>query len=196
MVDFAKHREEYLPKLAALYALNDQEVEVLRTSPETALPQLAARLHYEVQVASTQAIMQMLPNLIENQMQEVTARRANEDKFFNDWPALKDKVSADPKAKEVIISSIKAVRAGNPGADLASLIKQAGILASMTLGVPLPGTAPVAQAAPQVPTPGAQRPAGRPAGVGASGGGIAPPAAPGQRSDVDQLFDDWSAGAI
>lgn len=197
IVDFAKHREEYLPKLAELYKLNDQEVELLRTSPETALPQLAARLHYEVQVASTQALLRVLPQFIENTMAETAARKSSEEKFFNDWPGLKEKVTADPKAKETIVSSIKAIRAQNPNADLASVIKQAGILASMTLGVPLPGTAPAAvPAAPANVPSGVPRPIGRPAGAGASGAGHAPPASAGENSDVDELFSNWQSGAI
>jgi hypothetical protein len=46
-----KHREAFLPKLAELYKLTDQEVADIQTNPGEAMPKLAAKLHYEVQLA-------------------------------------------------------------------------------------------------------------------------------------------------
>mgnify|MGYP001263540105 FL=1 len=156
-LDFAKHREEYLPKLAGLYKMSDQEVEDFRTNPGEALPKLAAQLHYEVQAATLSAVMSSLPSLLEQVMKQQKLADTAEEQFAARWPELKN-----PSHKEAVMSSIKAFRAANPKADLATTIEKAGLLAMLTLGLNPNAVAPAAPVVPSSPPP-------RPAGVGAAG---------------------------
>lgn len=166
-VTFEQHRATFIPKLEELYKLSDEEAELARTSPEVALPKLAARLHYEVQMAAFEAITGVLPDMIAQAQEQRQVQTAANDKFYSKWPALKDRVAAEPAVEERIRQAIQATRKVNPNADMDMVINQAGILAMMSLGIPLQqmggGTA-----APTIAPVSRELPA-RPPGIGATG---------------------------
>lgn len=189
-----KHREQFLPQLEKMYALNDAEVEELRVNPGVAFPKMAARLHYEVQMAAYQGIVQVLPQMIEGSMKSQVEANQHEKAFYSAWPKLEEKVKQDPEAAKAIVASITSFRQLNPKATTEQIIARAGLLASMTLGIPIEQGAappPPAPPAPQVPT--------RPPGVGATG--HIPMQAPntpagGAESDIDSLVDAHLRGDI
>lgn len=197
--DVAKHRQEFLPKLAKLYEMTPEEVAELSTNPGEAMPKLAAKLHYEVQLATHQAILQILPSLMGNHMEHERTRTRGEESFYTRWPELKEAVGKDIKVEASINEAIRSYRALNPKATMQELTEKAGLLAMITLGIQPRGAAPQAPAQPVV-TPQAPTPIpGRPAGTGASAH-VPVPANSGSRREQDgadlyaAIADNWTAG--
>lgn len=162
-----QHRDKFVPQLAAMYKLTDADVEELRVNPGEALPKLAGRLHYEVQMATYHGLLSVLPHVIAQQMRTQADNQQNEAAFFDKWPALKTAAS-NPQSLGVITNAISVYRQLNPTASLEDTIAQAGLAAMMTLRLPLPvpGVAPA--------PPAGNGAAGTPVPVVA----VAPPAAP------------------
>lgn len=184
-----QHMDKMVPELAKLYAVDEADVEALRTEPEKVLPTLAGRLHYGIQMAVFQGVMSALPQMMEQYGQQQKAYQENENAFFEAFPDLK----AKPEYAQTVLESIKAVRATAPNLSREDLIKRAGILACTTLGI-VPGAAaaqPGTPAQPAAPSAvPAQRPAGgaRPPGVGATSH-IPAPVAPGEQPETSVLDD-------
>jgi hypothetical protein len=198
---FAQHRERFLPELQKLYALDPTRdaaaIEELRTSPELALPKLAANLHYEVQLATYNSIMQAVPEIVGTIISRREEVSSLERSFKEMWPQLHEK----PEYETAAESSIRAMRAANPQMPMKEVLQKAGMMAMLTLGLPLP--APQAQAphapAPQAPLapPVRMAPPGRPAGVGAAGASpMTPPAAGGEGNIFEDLFEAARRGEI
>lgn len=205
-----QHRESYMPQLRELYKLSDAEIEQSRTNPEQFFPEMAARLHYEVQMSTHNTLVQMLPQFIESVVQQKAVREEANNKFYDQWPKLKEAVSKNPEVEETIRNTIKAFRSVNPKADLDTIIKQAGLMSMMTMGLPLemPGQggqvqgqqsaqgqpSPVQQ---QMQQPTGQHRAVRPAGIGATAHVPAPRVGSEQEGNIfAELVDDYEAGNL
>jgi hypothetical protein len=215
-VSFEAHRTQFLPQLKKLYAEspaikgikeNQQLMEQLRTAPEealtTLLPDLASQLHYEVTLGTYNSVLAALPTMITQIID--TRRQADEadTKFYSQWPQLK---SADKGLSttydKTVASAIRAVRAANPQMPMDEVITQAGIVACMTLKLPIqpPGDAsaaasPVPAAAAAAPAPAAPR-AVRPPGIGGSAQ-ITPPNRSGESENIfADLTNEHMAGNI
>lgn len=186
-----------MPELTKLYAFDpvrDQAaIEELRTNPEVALPKLAANLHYEVQLATYNSVMQAVPELIQQVMTRRDEVKVLETSFREMYPQLHTK----PEYQQAAENSIRAIRTANPQMPMSDVLKSAGIMAMITLGLPLPGApAPVAPAAPVASVVRAPPP-GRPAGVGAAGSSpMTPPAAGGEGNIFEDLYNAARAGEI
>jgi hypothetical protein len=157
-IDFEKQRKDFLTKTEPLYKLSDEEAEEVRVSPHEALPKLASRLHFEVQLSTFGAIMQALPQLITRAFQEREAQQQSESAFYTRWPDLKK-----PEYGEAVLNSLRAYRAANPKAGFDEIVEKSGLFAMISLGlnpVPQASQAPVVPTIPQTPP--------RPAGAGAS----------------------------
>ncbi len=169
--------------------MTEEETTAFNANPAQELPKLVTKLHYEVMLATHNAVVSVLPALMDvhqNQRSE-TAKRT--EAFFGRWPALKAKVEGagtDIKPLETIVNSIKAYRTANPKADEKTVIEQAGLLAAMSLGInptevvapPPAGVVPAAPAAPAMPA--------RPAGIAGVGHVPSPSQTPGVGGDVDE----------
>lgn len=189
--DAAKHREEFLPKLQEHYKLDEADVEAFRTDPGKVIPTLAARLHYDVQSAVFAGVMNALPQMLQHYTEQQRVHTENETEFFSAFPSLKEK----PEYAQTVVNSIAAIRTANPSISRAELIKQAGIMASMTLGLPIGAPAPSAPPPPAARTITANA---RPAGAGTIGH-VPSPTPPGQTqelSDLDELVNAHLAGEI
>ncbi len=87
--DYQKWRgdaEELLAKQH--YALTEEQAEEFDTSPGTAIPRLAARLHMEVMQQSVAMIAGLLPKIMANVNQAQTVETQRETEFFKEWPEL------------------------------------------------------------------------------------------------------------
>jgi hypothetical protein len=188
-ITIEQHREKALPELAKLYQLTSEEAEALRVTPETALPQLAAKLHFEVVMSAYNAVMSQIPQAITGMMaHENTVKEAN-DKFFGRWEPLKD-----PKHHERVKGAIKAYKAANPKAGLEEVIEGAGALAMISLGLPVaPAGQPLPAAAAPAPAPFVPP---RPAGVGAGGAPIPQPRSTGPQTDIEALVEAEIQGML
>jgi hypothetical protein len=153
-----------------MYTIPEAEVEELRTAPETALPKLAAKLHYEIQLSTYQSIIDQLPQLLGPMLDQRAQTDKLEGEFKKMWPDLHSKPEYEAAAEQ----AIRSVRAVNPKMPMTEVMRQAGMIAMMSLGLPLPapGAQPQQSAPAQAPTLPAQAPAappiGRPPGIGAS----------------------------
>lgn len=185
-VDFEKHRETVLPKLEELYKLTDEEAEAVRVAPETALPKLAARLHFEATTAAFNSVVAVLPNIIENVTKQQKLIQEQEEKFYSRWGALKD-----PKYEQTVLNSVRAYRTANPRASAQETIEHAGLMAMLALGLN-PNPAPQQQAQP-TPTP-AMRPA-VPAGAGVPSSPFAG-SSNGPMDDIQALIAAEMAGQL
>jgi hypothetical protein len=168
-------------------------IEELRTAPETALPKLAANLHYEVQLSTYNAVMQAVPDVIGH----ILDRRMEVDRLTNDFKSMWPQLHEKPEYEAAAESSIRAMRAANPNMPMKDVLQRAGMMAMLTLGLPLPTPQGAAPAAPQAPAQPPVRvpPPGRPAGVGAAGSSpLASPAAGGEGNIFEELYDGARRG--
>jgi DNA polymerase III subunit gamma/tau len=177
------HRAKAIPELEKLYALAPEELEEFRVTPETALPKLAAKLHFEVVMSAYQAVRNQLPELVGGFMSHQQEVQKANDSFFTKWPDLKD-----PSHLDQVKGAIKAYKAANPNASREQIINGAGAMVMISLG-----KNPFASAAPTPPAVSAVPP--RPAGVGASGAPL-PASAAQPSNDIEALSQAFAAGEL
>lgn len=155
-----QHRAKAIPQLSKLFEFTPEEVEAFKVEPEKVLPTLAARVAFESTMMAYQAMQTAMPQMIQGFMAHERQRTERNDQFFKAWPAIKQ---GDANHEKVAVNSIKAFRAANPDAKLEDIIRGAGALACLSLGLPITGALPPASPVPPVP-PAHPRPAGAGAG--------------------------------
>jgi hypothetical protein len=156
---------------------------------------MAARLHYEVQMAAHNGLVGVMPGMIEHFIQQKEASTKANDKFYGKWTKLKEAITADPKKEDTVRQAIKAYKNANPAADMDMVINQAGMLAMISLGIPLeiPGTSQQQQTGGNPPPP--RSPPPRPAGAG-SVAHVSQPAPPGAGGDEGNIFADLAEATM
>ncbi len=164
---YKEYEESILPQLEKHYALSEEQAEALDENPAQVIPQLAARIHYQSQVAAYTGIMSQLPAIVSRVLEVQDTAQKAENAFFDRWPDLKD-----PKHGQVIDTTVRAYRAANPNMTQADMIEKAGVAIMLSLGLD-PRPAAQQQQTEVPPSPPPARPSG-PAGAGAprsAGGG-------------------------
>lgn len=177
---YAEYEKKILPQLEKQYALSEEQVEAINENPAAVIPQLAAQIHYKAQIAAYTGIMSQLPAIVDRVVGVRQTQIEATNNFFKAWPALKD-----AKHSETVGRTLQAYRQANPSAPTDKMIKEAGTMAMLALGLdPTPpsveGAAPTPPIVPAAPA--------RPAGTGGSG-----PARPADRGATDlwgDLADD------
>lgn len=185
---FKQHREQFLPQLEQLYKIegnwDSETIDELRTNPEKVLPKLAANLHYEVQLATYNSVMQALPNVVSTIIDQRRAVDRYTDMFKQMYPQLHEKKEYEAAAE----NAIRVIRQTNPQLPMEEVLKRAGVAACLALGLQLPAS--VVQPATPPPAPASPPPRipppGRPAGIGAASS-VIPPASP---DDAESLFGE------
>lgn len=164
---YAKYREQILPQLEKQYALSPEQAEALSENPGVEVPKLLAQMHYNVQVAAFTGIMSQLPTIVQSLLTQNNAIQEAEGKLYSRFPALRD-----PKHAKALDSVLKVYRTANPNATTQEMIEKGGMMAMLSLGLPLDTPqAPTPPAAPGMPgSPAAPPQAARPAGTGSAGG--------------------------
>lgn len=111
--------------LTEFYKLSEEDAAALRDSPETVLPKLAARVHYTAVEGAVTAVLQALPQFLNNMQAQNRVVHTNEEKFYTRWPAL--------RAHAADVLQVGTVwRNMNPQAPLDDWIEKVGaIVASM-----------------------------------------------------------------
>ena len=127
---YTKHREETLPTLEKLYQMTQEEAEAFNEKPEEVLPKLAARLHYDTMLSNYNAVMAALPSVVRQVMEATRVANEAETAFFSEWPEL-----SDPKYATAVKSAVRAYRSSKPDATREDVIKGAGTLAMVQLGL-------------------------------------------------------------
>ena len=127
-------REQYIAEVAKGYTLTQEQEAQLISSPNTVLPQLAARLRVDVvdQVVPmlAQFIQQNLPQLIEQHTSARSVAKEAESAFLKEWPELK---GHDAEITRVA----QQWRQLNPTAPQEQAIREIGLLAWQAAKLPL-----------------------------------------------------------
>lgn len=166
-------REQLLGELAKQFPVNEEDADLLVTSPEKVMPKLAANLFLRTYEAVMQGVQQKMPQMVlmANEVQET--KTALESQFYEKWEML-DK----SKHKDLVDRYGIAYLQTNPNATREDFIRDVGASAVVALGLPFPQVQqPTQQAAPPPVRPSA--PVGR------------PPAPKGPMNQFEQLAADF-----
>lgn len=88
---YQEHRSARISELATkTFALSDDQAQLLETNPREAVPQLMAAATMAAIEATTVAIANMLPQVVEHITSSRRDQTAAEDEFFTAWPKLKE----------------------------------------------------------------------------------------------------------
>lgn len=179
---YAEHREKTLPVLEELFKLSDEEAAALDEAPSKVIPKLAGRMMYETLLSTYNAVIAALPTVVGTYI--MASGKADEAKqqFFDTWPDL-NKQAASPAT----VAAIRAYRSANPRATLDEIIKGAGVMAMINLGLD-PMKSKVQEKTPVAPKAPAKPAAPR-------GASPEPPVKPGDKpenvfSDLAELYDE------
>lgn len=169
--DQAVLRAKFVEELETHYAMAPDEVEQFNAEPEKVLPKMAARLHADLYDSVLRTVYAQLPQMMQTLNQAEQQISAGEQKFFAEWPELKDHQEA--------VGQIGAVyRQLYPNATMEEAIKTIGSMAMTQLGL---------QRAPQAAPPQQQqqRPQPAPPHAPAAAAVSAAPAEPAGQSAAD-----------
>jgi len=157
------------------YALSDEDVAQLEAEPATALPKMAAKIHYNILKQTAQMISGMLPHAFQHMTNVSEQARAATTKFQEQWPQI-DVV----KFGSEIEQTANVIRQLNPKATQEEVISMVGATISARHKLVAPANPP---AAPGTPPPQAQQ---RPAPF--------VPASPGAPAATPQIVDqnEWA----
>ncbi len=128
---YKEHREKTLPQLEKIFALTDEEAAALDERPSQVVPKLAGQLMYDTMLSTYNAVIAALPSVITTFIEASKQADTAQGKFFEAWPQLVGQKAAVP----VISAAIHAYRGQNPRADLDDIIKNAGVMAMVNLGL-------------------------------------------------------------
>ena len=132
---YTEHREKTLPLLEEQFTLTEEEAAALDERPSEVLPKMAARLQYDVMLSTYNAVMTAMPSVMGTLMHTNDLATKAHGQFMEAWPELNN-----PKAEGAVKAAIQAYRSANPRADLKTTIQNAGVMASIQLGLdPTPG---------------------------------------------------------
>lgn len=123
--------EEVLAK--GHYNLDEDTIAQLQTEPEVVIPQIASRVYLDAVTMAIGQVQQMMPRLFEQHMSRSSEHQQNEDRFFGEWPQLKDK----PEHRATVQRLGKAYRASNPTATAEQFIRDVGVQAMISLKLPI-----------------------------------------------------------
>ena len=114
--------------MATEYVLSDEDKNALISEPDTVLPRLAARMHVRMQIQTAQQIAQILPGMIQQQIQAATKVQSLETGFFQQYPELNK-----PEFRNTVAESLAMIRQVNPNADRAEVMRDGAALAAVRL---------------------------------------------------------------
>ena len=154
VVDLVAIRAQTLTELESAYQLGEEDKELLQTSPELALPKLAAQLHVRMFENIWGAVTSKLPQVIQILQQSGQTQDSAKVEFYKAWPQL-----ADAKYNDVVGRVASVYRQVNPEASLEEAIKATGMQASVMLGFSLEKEPPKQEPTPRPAPP--HTPAGR-----------------------------------
>lgn len=149
------------------FNLKPEEIEALNEDATAYVPKLLAKVHLKGQINMMRQLQQVVPAMVQAQMQVLRRNTQNEDQFFSRWPEL-DRV----KHGDTVRNYARIWRQANPNASLNDMIEDLGPMVMMKAKV-APGSRP-SQAGPQPAANGRQPPP--PPFKPALGGPATPPA--------------------
>lgn len=151
---YTEFEKKLLPQLEKVYQLSEEQATELDENPSVAIPKIAARIHYQAQVAAYTGIMSQLPKIVSAVMERAREVEKAQGAFYTRWPDL-DK----PENQAKVDATLVAYRNANPEASEEDMREKAGVMAMLSLGldpnavavVPANGAPPVVLGAPVLP---------------------------------------------
>ena len=141
LMDPVKLQEQAIEQLTtSTYALSDEDKNALIAEPDKVLPGLAARMHVTMQVQLAQQIAQILPGIIQGQLQQATKVQGLESSFFGQYPELNK-----PQFRQTVQESLAMIRQVNPQASREEVMRDGAALAAVRLRTKLGGVQEPAQ---------------------------------------------------
>lgn len=158
---YQQYEANILPQLEQRYALSEEQLAELEENPGQAIPKIAARIHYQAQVAAYTGVMSQMPRIVHTMIVRERSIQQAEERFYSRWPQLREHESH-------VNATLQTYRRANPKATMQDMIERAGAMAMVSLGLD-PRTQEQQQQEQQAAeTTTAAAPA-RPAGTGGSG---------------------------
>jgi hypothetical protein len=118
------------------YQMSAEEGEALLTNAEEVVPRLAAKIQVATEKAVWTHLNTVLPQMI-GQVQATQAQAAaRDDAFYNNFPALRERVSRDVGARNVVENMRNLFQQHNPQMAQDELDAQVGAAAMVALKVP------------------------------------------------------------
>lgn len=127
---YVEHRAKTLPQLETLFTLSEEEAAALDERPSQVVPKLAAQMQYDAMLSSYNAVMAALPTVIQTYLAANKKADAAQVQFYDAWPDLDQ-----PDRAPAVSAAIHAYRAANPKAALKDIVKNAGVMAMINLGL-------------------------------------------------------------
>lgn len=124
------NRDEVVAELSTHMAItNEDDIELLRTEPEKAIPKIMAGMFFDIHATVMRQVSDSLPNMLQSIQSRVVETREAEDAFFSSWPLLKDHQAA-------VLSIGRVYRQANPNADKETAIREIGAMAMVQAKIP------------------------------------------------------------
>lgn len=178
----AEQREQYLSNVASTFELSEEDRVELVTAPEKVLPRLAA----QVQLRTLESVAQLLPAVIESQVNQMVQRQTRVmegvQAFFGEWPELQEHASDVAQALTVLKQT-------QPNLTREQLIEKAGAFVASSKGLTLVPKSKRQPAPKQPAGPQGKRPA-PPPGAGGKGTGSGQPAPAKPTNVFQELMGD------
>lgn len=172
-------RTEQEGKLASeFYKIPDAEIEDYQADPGSYLPKLLAKVHMTVQEATMKSIVQLLPQLLQQQQVNSVADVEAENKFFAMFPDLKGR-RGELEADAIKIAN--QYKNSNPNLEQEALMQYVGATLHVMHKIPMSGMPVVGESTQGLPS-------ARPPG----GAAMAAPN-PGSKTDMswqEELYKD------
>lgn len=141
------------------YALSEDQVQRLDAGESGVISEIAARVCMDAMGGAVGHILNQLPAMVANVLEQRGQHDTNESKFYKEWPDINQTTHGDLVQKFAM-----AHRIANPQATSDDIIREVG--AQVTVALRLPQNAPIAPTIPVTPAP-VQTPAFQPANTGA-----------------------------
>lgn len=172
------------------YVLSEEDKNALISEPDVVFPKLAARMHVRMQIQTAQQLAQILPGMIQQQIDQASKVQSLEQSFFGQYPELNK-----PEFRATVAQSLTMIRQVNPQASREEVMRDGAALAAVRLKTRLGQTqqqAPLPQLPSQMPLGGPQQVSQVPFTPAQSGGASEPvvPTDPNQANIFATLAND------
>jgi hypothetical protein len=127
---YQEHRTNTLPTLEALFQLSDEDAAALDEQPSKMIPKLAGQMMYDTMLSTYNAVLAAMPSVVNRLIQASGDADKASSQFYDEWPDLNN-----AKSRPAVSAAIKAFKSANPRAELPEVIKQAGVMAMINMGL-------------------------------------------------------------
>lgn len=130
-------RKQLEEELAKTYAIDPDDVDALRLSPEEVLPKLAARVTVDTYERVLETLVSQLPSFVQHVMESNSQQRSLEEEFYSANPGLAEyaKTNGREQVDQLAAQIAVMLRAQNPGISKEELIVKVGRSAETMLGL-------------------------------------------------------------